>query len=60
MHEQSTDDVRHARRQHDDGHVVLQGPVVEVLEIRIQLDVVTERSDALWKRLLDAVEHVSE
>ena len=39
--------------------MVFPGPLIEVVEIRIQLDILTEEFDALGKRGLDAVHHGS-
>jgi len=55
---QGTDDGLHATTQDDNGHVVLLGPVEELSEARVEVDVLAEDVDALVKGGADAVEHL--
>ena len=56
--EQSADDGRHSRRQDDDGDAVGSGPMEELGEVGVELDVLAEQFDAFWKGRLDAVYHL--
>ncbi len=60
MGQQGPDDRHHAGGEDDDGHVVRRGPVVEVLEARVESDLRAERPDAFGERRLHAVEHFPE
>lgn len=60
LFEQGANDRSHAPGQNDDGHVVLLGPIVELLEVWVQLHVLLQDLDALVERGLDAVEHFTE
>jgi hypothetical protein len=52
--QQSADDGVHARRQNDNGHVVVLGPVVEFLEVWVQLHVLQQYLNTLVVWGLDA------
>ena len=58
--QESLDDGEHARRQHDDGDIVLLGPVIELLEVRIQLHFLQELFDTFIVRRLDRIHHLPE
>lgn len=58
--QQRMDDGLHAATQYDHGYVVLQTPLVEVGETRVELDVVEEDLFAFVERLRYAVEHLAE
>lgn len=60
LFEQGANDRSHAPGQNDDGHVVLLGPVVELLEVWVQLHVLLQDLDTFVERRLDAVEHFAE
>jgi hypothetical protein len=57
---QGADDGLHATTQDDNGHVVLLGPVKELFEARIEVDVLAEDVDALVQGGANAVEHLPE
>lgn len=58
--EQRTDDRPHAGRQNNNGDIVVTGPVVELLEVWVQLHVLQEGCDTLVVGGLDAAEHLTE
>lgn len=58
--EQGADDWSHARRENDNGHVVVPGPVVELGKERVQLHVLFQCLDTLVVRGVDALEHFAE
>ena len=60
LFEQGANDRPHAPGQNDDGHVVLLGPVVELLEVWVKFHVLLQDLDTLVERGLDAVEHFAE
>ena len=58
--EQGADDGLHAAAQDDDGDVVLAGPGVELLEARVELDILLEDVHALVEGRVDGVHHLLE
>lgn len=58
--EQRTNDGLHAGGQNDDRNIVVTGPVVELLEVWVQLHVLQKRRDTLVVGGLDASEHLTE
>lgn len=58
--EQRSNDRAHTRGQNDNGDIVLLGPVVELLEVWVQLHVLQQNFDALVVGGLDACEHLAE
>lgn len=58
--QQGTDNGPHSRRKDDNGNIVILGPVVEFLEVRVQLHVLQQNFDALVVRGLDAFKHLAE
>lgn len=60
MRQQRPDHGLHAARQDNNRHVVLLGPVEELLEARVQVDVLQQRLNALVKGRRDAVQHFLE
>ena len=57
MDQERPDDWCHARREDYDWDTVLSRPLVEVVEIGVELNVVAEFSDALRKGCFDALHH---
>ncbi len=60
MHQQRSNDGFHAGREHNDGDVVLNRPVIELFEVRIKFDGAEEQLDAFRERRLDTVQHLLE
>ena len=57
MDQERPDDWCHARREDYDWDTVLSRPLVEVVEVGVELDVVAEFLNALWKGCFDALHH---
>jgi len=60
LFEQGTNDRAHAPGEKDNGHVVLLGPVVELLKVWVQLHVLLQDLDTLVEWSVDAIEHFAE
>lgn len=58
--QESANDRLHTTAEDDNRNVVLLSPVVELLEARVELDVLEENVNTLVERSLDAVKHLHE
>ena len=57
MNQERADDGCHARREDNDRDTVFSRPLIEVVEVRVELDVVAKFLDALRKGCFDAFHH---
>lgn len=57
---QRANDRAHSRRQNDDGHIVVLGPVVKLRKEGVQLHVLLQCLDTLVVRGVDALKHFAE
>jgi len=57
---ESANDRDHSGGEDNYRHVVLLGPLVEVFERKVELDVITEGLNAIGERCLDTVKHFRE
>jgi hypothetical protein len=57
--QESSNDRLHTTTKDDDRNVVLLRPIVELLEARVELDVLEEDLDTLVEGSLDAVKHLN-
>lgn len=59
VHKKGPNDWRHAGRKNNDWNAICSGPLVEVTEVRIKLDVFAKKLDAFREGVLDAIHHLS-